>query len=185
MSDWRNFEKEMMEMLASELEKLEVPARLYPPHDQVPVYMLAIDMKGLGEKKQDIKLEMCFLPLSEENRSSMNFDYCQFFATIRENISEDREDSILKAANALNLKLAIGSVGIDTGSRTLYLKYCCPYARNMGRETLLTTSDSIIGMIMHELNFYADTIISVADGKLSAEEAMEVFESNGDSREMN
>ena len=167
MNDWRQFEKTTMEMLAKEFEKLDIPVRLFEPDEQSPTYTLVALLEGMGEmEKQDVRLEMLFLPLDEADREVISFNYIQFFAVIKEDLEEANYGKLMEFINYVNSNIPVGTIGIATDSKLLYLKYCCPYLQNMSPDLILEMTDTVLSIIIHELNLYIDALIDVAEGRL-------------------
>ncbi len=172
MKQWRQFEKDTIEMLAGEIEKLELQYRLFEPEEQMPVQVLGILLEYLGEEEQSVKLEICFLPLEEEKREDAGFNYVQFFAVIRDDIGAEAEEDVLKLANLLNTLLPVGNVALGENGRILYMKYCFPLFQDMEEALTMQMLDTVLATFIHTLDTYIDAMTWVADGRLGAEDAI-------------
>ncbi len=172
MKDWQQFERNTIETLAEEIGKLEMPFKLFEPEEKMPVQILVTILDDLGEKEQSVKLEICFLPIEEEQRKDASFNYIQFFSILGNDIRQETAESLLKFINYLNTVLPIGNIALGENDKILCMKYRFPLLQNMNKEQVIMMMDAVLAVYIHTLDTYTDAITEVAAGRLGADEAI-------------
>lgn len=164
MNNWKKFESDTIKLISEQLEAAGFETVIRDGPDK-NVQALISGMPTLGEAKLKVNLEIYFLPVDENNRNHMEYNYLQFFVAIRNDINENILKDMLAFINTVNSTLPIGSFSVLVKDELLFYKYCCAIAHNMNEDNIKAVIDADVAIIINILNVYIDVLLDLAEGK--------------------
>lgn len=150
-------------------ETVGLTVRLAEPVEESPYYSLIVRFDDIGERGSIVDLELCFIP-GLELFAREGVYILQSFAVLADRVPADKAAELLRATAFVNMLLPLGAFGLSEESGTLYFKHNTMLHRDWLTEaTAVNGIDRQNGLLLHQLHQYAERLVDVAEGHLTAE----------------
>ncbi|MBD2868160.1 type III secretion system chaperone family protein [Paenibacillus arenilitoris] len=164
--------QELLRLLESEYLAAGFPVGRTGEADDPRYRPLVVPFDGIGEEERLLRLELCFLPHMEEAEAA-GIAMLQSFATIAEGVPPGRFGDLLRLAARLNTILPLGAFGLFEDTGVVYYKHNALLLLDNGSAANVKAIDAQNGLILHLHQLYMEAFIGVAEGRLSAGEALD------------
>lgn len=172
MGQRKDLEARLIGRLKDVLEGSGFSAELVPSDITLGESVLLIMPKHMGDREEDLQVEVSFLPETEEDIKELNFNVLHIFSCIKENISFSTCDELARVVLKLNPQIPGGAFGIDEKGRSLYYKSSCIITDNMDEKVAFSLMEVYLGIFLNTLDRHIDVLMDINDGLRTAEDAI-------------
>ncbi|WP_283759553.1 hypothetical protein [Roseofilum casamattae] len=160
---------QLLVALQEVLTQWEIEHQWLHPTSEVPFYGLIARfylLEGMG-----MDWTFSLIPKMHDSEEFVSQEILQLFMEVKPDLQSDYLHELFKQIAKINLNLPFGAFGVDLDLRTLYFKHNTLINMKGDLEISLDMLQNQWGIILYSLNLFVPSLLAVAAGELTSEEA--------------
>ena len=160
---------QLLVALQKVLTEWEIEHQWLHPTSEVPFYGLIARFYLLEGMAMDWTFSL--IPKIQDAEEFASQEILQLFVELSQNVQSDYLTELFKQMAKINLNLPFGALGVDLDLGTLYFKHNTLIDLKGNLEITLDVLQNQWGIILYSLNLFVPSLLAVAEGELTSEEA--------------